>query len=240
MKPTVILVIRRDDGFSELLRERGFEVENLELISAEPFEDQAELNARLKHLNEYDGLFFTSPVAAKVFVTAEKSFKGKIFALGQRAKNVLESAGFDVVFNETANTAAEMMANLDLEELAGKKLLFIRGNKSMRTVVELLDGKADVDEVVVYETRTVTPDEARLRDLRPRLNEGEIDWVCFFSPSGVNAFCDIFEKPGSKIAAIGETTAKKLTDAGLTADLISTKATAEAFADELTEVIKKH
>jgi len=240
MKPAFVLVVRRDDRFSELLRESGFEAHNLELISAEPLDDQTELNARLEHLNEYDGLFFTSPLAAEVFVAAEKGFDGKIFALGWRAKNVLESAGFDVVFIEAANTAAEMMGNLDLRELTGKRLLFIRGNKSMRTVVELMDGKAAVDEVVVYETKTMEPNEATLRELRSRFQAGRIDWVCFFSPSGVEAFCDIFEKPLSKMAAIGETTAKTLAGAGLTADLISTEATAETFADELTKVIKKH
>ena len=240
MKPTVVLVVRRDDHFSELLRESGVEVQNLELISAEPLANQAKLNARLEHLNEYDGLFFTSPVAAEVFVAAEKSFDGKIFALGRRARSVLESAGFDVVFIEAANTSAEMMGNLDLREWTGKKLLFIRGNKSMRTVVELMHGRAEVDEVVVYETKVVRPDEATLRDLRSRFKAGRIDWVCFFSPSGVGAFCDIFESPLPKIAAIGETTAKQLADAGLTADLISTRATAETFAEELAKVIKKH
>jgi uroporphyrinogen-III synthase len=244
MKPRLILAIRGDSQFSELLRKSGFKVENLELIRTEPLADQSEFRARLQRLSEYDGLFLTSPAAADVFakeVSAGTKFEGKIFALGERARNVLQDAGFEIACDDTANTSEEMIESLDPLEFAGKKLLFVRGNRSMRTVVERLDGRAVVEEVVVYETRRLEPDEDTLLDLRSRLSGGEIDWICFFSPSGVDAFCEFFiaKKVKAKIATIGETTAKKIKDAGLAVNLISTKATAEAFAKELSEQIKK-
>jgi len=244
MKPTVILVVRRDDRFSELLREGGSQVENLELIATEPLEDQSELRQKLEHLNDYDGLFFTSPVAAEVFINESdgKHFEGKAFALGERARSVLANAGFRVVYHDAANTSEELIEHLDPDELVGKRLLFVRGDKSMRTVAERLTGSAKIEEVVVYYTKRLRPDDQRLRELRSRLSRGDIDWVCFFSPSAVENFSRFFdvEELRAKGAAIGETTGEQMRSSRLPVSLISTKATSEDFAQQLSEYIKEH
>jgi uroporphyrinogen-III synthase len=244
MKPTVILVIRRDDRFSELLRARGFQVENLELIRTEPLEDQSVLRQRLEHLSDYDGLFFTSPAAAEVFINESRGerFNGKIFALGQRARNVLQNGGYEVYHDDAANTSEELIDHIDSAEIADKKLLFVRGDKSMRTVVERLNGSAKIDEVVVYYTKRLRPDDKTLHKLRPRLGLGDIHWVCFFSPSGVENFCRLFdvEEVRAKVAAIGETTAEQIRSSRLPLSLVPTKASSEDFARQLSEYIKEH
>lgn len=237
MKPPVVLVVRPDDHFSALLRSNGCEVLNLELITTIPLADLSALDEVSGRINEYDGLFFTSPVSAKVFVerlkAAGKPFFGKVYVLGGRAKRILDDAGFNVVFVEDANTAEELIGSFDEAEFAGTKLLFLRGDKSMGTISKLLAGKAVVHEVIVYETKHACPDDRTVRSVRKRLSDGEIEWICFFSPSAVDTFCRLFTPQimkSAKTAAIGETTGLMARDRNMRVEFISKEATAEGFA----------
>src|SRR5215216_1760411 len=121
-----VLVIRRDDRFSELLREAGLQVENLELIVTRPMADLSDLSKKLQRLDEYNGIFFTSPAAAEAFVgwLEADSFSGKIYVLGERARRIFDEKGFDVVFRADANTAEELIASFENAEFEGKRFLF--------------------------------------------------------------------------------------------------------------------
>src|ERR1044071_3429532 len=106
-----ILLIRCEDNFTQQLRQAGIDVINLELIETKPVEDLSEFRNRLAKLSDYDGIFFTSPVAAEIFVRERNDsngFHGSVYALGQRARNVLESAGVNVKSSAEPNTAEEM------------------------------------------------------------------------------------------------------------------------------------
>jgi uroporphyrinogen-III synthase len=238
-----ILVIRNDDRFSSLLREAGFEVVNLELIETKSADDLAPFREELARLSEYDGIFFTSPVAAEIFVNernGSNGFHGDVYALGQRARKVLSDAKLDVKTSEAANTAEELLASFDEQEFAGKRFLFVRGEKSIRTIPERLSDKAGVDEVVVYKTGATNVEPATVRDLDQRLSNGEIDRVCFFSPSAVERFTELFgkRKETVKVAAIGTTTADSARRAGFDVEFISPRSNAEDFAGGLIEHIK--
>ena len=238
-----ILVIRNDDRFSSLLREAGFEVVNLELIETRPSDDLAPLRESLARLSEYDGIFFTSPVAAEIFVNernGSNGFYGDVYALGRRARKVLADAKLNVKTSDAANTAEELLASFNDQEFAGKRFLFVRGEKSVRTIPERLVGKAAVDEVVVYKTEAADVEPATIRDLYQRLNNGEIDRVCFFSPSAVERFTELFgdHRDSVKAAAIGTTTADAAKQAGFDIDFISHRSNAEDFAGGLIEHLK--
>jgi uroporphyrinogen-III synthase len=238
MRRPAILVIRNDDRFSRLLREAGFEVLNLELIRTQPVADLSDLDDKLRRLNEYDGLFFTSPAAAEVFVrgsSGRAGFSGPVYALGDRARRVLESAGLNVVFKDSANTADELISSLEPSDIAGKKFLFVCGDKSMRTIPERLKGRATVDEIIVYETKQVPLKTEEIEDVVGRLKNGDIGWVCFFSPSAVERFSEVFDENGfhAKAAAIGETTAQKARDMGFEVEIVSPRSNGEDFARAL-------
>lgn len=245
MKSPVVLVIRRDDQFSALLRDSGCEVLNLELIRTEPAENLSELDARLAWIDEYDGLFFTSPVAAEVFVKqsnkAGSKFTGKAYVLGERAGKILENSGLEVVYRSSANTVEELIGYFDEAEFVGKKFLFVRGDRSLRTIPQLLAAKARIDEAVVYQTRENRSSETVLESIREQLRKGAIDWVCFFSPSGVESFRKLFATGltrNAKVAVIGKTTARKAEELHLNAHFVSQRANAEDFAVEFIEQIK--
>lgn len=242
MRQTVVLVLRGRDAFSAKLVESGFEVINLELLKIEPVED---INLSPERFGEFDGLFFTSPYAAEAFLAAFESsgsgYEGKIYVLGERTRNVLEKAGIGVRYQSGANTAAEMIEMFGDSEFAGKRFLFVRGDKSLRTIPDLLAGKADVSELVVYRTVEISPDHTAAANVRERIAIGEIDWMCFFSPSGVESFFrQVYSKnlKGIKTAVIGQTTGGKAQESGLNVDFISRRTRAEDFAADLVEHIK--
>lgn len=242
MKSSTVLVVRPDGHFSSILRDEGFDVVNLGLIRAEPLEDLSEADSVLTSLESYDGLFFTSPMSAGVFgervMLKRPDYHGKIYALGERARKVLTSLGFDVVFKASANTAEDLIRSFEASEFAGKRFLYVRGDKSLRTIPELLDGRAAVDEIVVYRTLEVEAGNLEISDVRKRLSNGGFDWICFFSPSGVDSFLGRFEANGASAAAIGETTAAHARNAGFQVDFVSPTANAHDFARELARHIK--
>src|SRR5438093_990910 len=123
-----VIVVRRDDNFSQMLRDADIQVVNIELVGTEVLENLSEFENLISRLNEYDGLFFTSPIAAQVFVDRVKPpVTSKIYALGRRSRAVLTDARFEVKEISGANTAEEMLAAIGDDEFAGKKLLFVSG-----------------------------------------------------------------------------------------------------------------
>ncbi|HEX8736294.1 MAG TPA: uroporphyrinogen-III synthase [Pyrinomonadaceae bacterium] len=238
-----VLVVREFDKFSSRLKEAGFEIINFPSIKTLPVENLNELDEKLKSLEKYDGLFFTSPKAAEVFLQrkTKNEFRGKIYALGNRTKLLFENTNFETVFRESANTAEEFINSFEKSEFAGKKFLFPRGDKSLRAIPSLLKKVAEIDEIVVYRTIENTVDEALIDKIRENLRRGEIDWICFFSPSGIESFLKTFGEKSLneiKIAAIGSTTAKKAAAKNLKVEFVSPKASAEDFAFGLIEYLK--
>lgn len=240
MMPTV-LVIRKDDQFSQILRESGLDVINLELIKTQPVADLAALREKLGRLSNYDGLFFTSQASAEVFAeqyAGRDDFTGPVYVLGERARKILESARLNVVFRDSANTIDELLSSFENSEFDGKTFLFLRGDKSMRTIPDFLNGRAGVDEVIVYETKPMQPDESTVAEIAARIKKGEVDWVCFFSPSGIDQFQNLFGNDSPiKVAAIGTTTAQKAESCGFSVQFISDRSTAMDFAKGVIERI---
>lgn len=243
--PPLILVVREFDKFSALLKESGFEMINFPAIQTLPVEDLSELEEKLKTLEKYDGLFFTSPQAAEVFrqsfANKANEFGGKVYVLGNRTRLLFENANFEFVFREKVNTAEELINSFETSEFAGKKFLFLRGDKSLRAIPLLLKGIAEVDEIIVYRTVENSIDENLINEIREKFRRRAIDWICFFSPSGIESFMKTFVEFSLneiKIAAIGATTAKKAAEKKLKVEFISPKASAEDFAFGLINHIK--
>lgn len=244
----LILVAREFDEFSSRLKGGGCEIINFPVIRTVPVEDLSRLREKLLEPEKYDGLFFTSPKAAEVFLQNFENkaggFRGKIYALGGRTKALLETAGFETVSGAQANTAEEFINSFGRKsEFAGKNFLFLRGDRSLRTVPELLSGTAArIDEVVVYRTVEASVDENLAAEIREKLRGAQIDWICFFSPSGIESFLKTFGdfSPAGeiKIAAVGTTTASCAAGKNLKVDFVSPRASAEDFAFGLIEHLK--
>ena len=239
-----VLVVREFDNFSRILTENSVGVMNCPSIETMKGKDLSDLGAKISGGN-YDGIFLTSRRAAEIFrrefVDNMGDFGGRVYILGKSSFELLEGKNLDLFFDAKANTAREMLERIPLEELKNKRFLFIRGTKSLGAIADFLRGTATLDEAVVYETRQITPEVNLKSEIAAKLKKGEIAAACFFSPSGAESFIEQFGARSlhqTKIAAIGSTTAEFLEKQNLKVDFISSKASAEDFALELTDYLK--
>lgn len=243
---TKILVVRDYDLFSSILIEQGFSVINFPTIKTERIADFSELDKVISEIENFDGIFITSPNAAEPFLErlreTEKNYRGKIYVLGNRTNELFKAAEIEIVFYEAAKTAAELIDLLPNNELNGKKFLYLRGNLSLRTIPEMLENLADVKELVVYKTSATETDAKQSDRIKKKLKSGKIAAACFFSPSGVEGFLEKsaeFEQSKIKIAAIGKTTAQFIKERNLRVDFIAENPTAEDFANGLINYLRK-
>ena len=229
-----ILIIREFDNFSQILAANEFEIINLPLIETVAIDDLSGLET----IENYDGVFLTSKQAAEIFKEkVQTDFCGKVYVLGKRSYEILKDGNLNLHFDETANTAREMIENIAPNELNGKRFLFIRGEKSLRIVPDFLSKIASVDEAIVYETRNIAVEIDKINELREKF---KFTAVCFFSPSAAQSFIEQFGAEilhQTVIAAIGKTTAEFFETRDLRVNFVSSKATAENFAVELIEYL---
>jgi uroporphyrinogen-III synthase len=236
-----ILVIREFDNFSRILSANNYDIINLPLIKTKAIDDLSEFETKLASIESYDGIFLTSAKATEIFRAKLKTdYCGKVYVLGKRSYEILKAENIDLHFDESINTAREMMENITPEELKGKNFLFVRGEKSLRIVPEFLSKTATVDEAIVYETRNIAVEIDKINSLREQFENSEIVAVCFFSPSAAESFIEQFGAEilhQTIIATIGKTTADFFETRNLQVGFVSLKATAEDFAIELIEYL---
>ena len=241
-----VLIIREFDEFSRILAENNFEIINLPLIEARAVNDLSDLEAKLDKLENYDGIFLTSKNAARIL--AEKlreknaGFGGKVYVLGKRSFEILKGENLDLFYDETANTARELLEKIPPETLKNKNFLFARGEQSLRVVPDFLSDFAQVDETIVYETREIAPGIDKINQIRRHFGKKKVIAACFFSPSGAESFIKQFGAEilhQTIIATIGKTTAEFFQRRNSRVDFISPTATAEDFAVELIDLLRK-
>ncbi len=241
-KDAVILVLREESEFSRELRDQGFEVLNLPMIETRRLPDLSQLRKYLSEIERFDNIFLTSRASAAVLadeLSPELLSKlPPVYVLGDKAREILEKHGVTVKYEGSANTADELLDMLGESTFAGKSILFIRGEMSMRTIPERLGSVAEITEAVVYETVDVPVENDEAVE---RLAAGDVDWVCFFSPSAVESFARRnFANDGDrpKAAVIGDTTANSARSHGFDVSFISERASAIDFARGLARHIK--
>lgn len=241
-----ILVIRKFDFFSRILAANGYGIINLPLIETKRLDDLSDFENKLAAIDIYDGVFLTSKQAAEIFRAKlserKRNFSGKVYVLGRRGYENLKTENLDLRFDKMANTAREMLENIAPEDLQGKRFLFVRGEKSLRVVPDFLSNTATVDETIVYRTENLRVENEESNNVREKIESGEIAAACFFSPSAAENFLAQFGAEITHqtiIAAIGRTTADFFETRNVQVNFVSSKATAEDFAVELIEYLRK-
>ncbi len=235
-----ILVVREFDDFSQTLSESGFSIINCPTIATTVLENLDEFDKQIFALEIYDGVFLTSANATKIFREklreGKKVFSGRVYVLGERSFDLLKDEQFDLFFDETANTARDLLEKIASEDLKDKRFLYVRGEKSLRVIPDFLKTMASVNEAVVYRTEKITIGIDKINELIEKFENGEIACACFFSPSAAESFIEQFGAAfphQTVIATIGNTTADFLEKRDLKVRFVSSKATAEDFAVEL-------
>jgi uroporphyrinogen-III synthase len=227
-----------DNEFAKILSEVGAETIFFPTISINDVEDHKDMDKVLSELSKYDGLLFTSVNAVKYFFERAEMFNvkytGKIYSVGEKTKDKVESYGYDNSFIPGVYSAEGLIRSLPKDEIEGKSFLFPRGNISMKTLQDGLAKYAKVDEVEVYHNTLPNIDTEKGEHAISMIKNGEIDCISFFSPSSIKNFILLipgFQQRDTKIAVIGETTRITANEYGLKVEIIPAESTSRSMAD---------
>jgi uroporphyrinogen-III synthase len=226
-----------------LLSARGAQALACSTIDIEPPENFASIDAAVRSLEHYDWVAFTS-------ANAVTTFADRIDATGVVLPSTVRLAAVGVA---TARALAERLRQADfvpttpladalareMADVAGRRVLFPRGERASETLTRILRARgATVEEVIAY--RTVPGGGAG--ELARLVRAGDVDAILFMSASSVHHLVDALdERPAPSrlgphdpaVICIGPETARAAREAGLEVSAVATEKTAEGIVDAL-------
>lgn len=237
-----------NDEFGKKLTDAGFEVQYFPTINIEPVEDYSQVDKKIKKLNNYDGIFFTSANGVKYFMQRCKELhvkiENKIYSVGEKTGEMIEEFGYKVHYIPDSYSSEDLLKSLPPEEVKGKTFLFPRGNLSMKKLKVGLSEYANIDEVEVYiNSLPLNGNQNKLDKISESIKAKEIDCLTFLSPSSITNFLNLlpkFEQKDIKIAVIGHTTKQKAVEYGLVVDILPLKATSASLAESIIKYFKSN
>jgi uroporphyrinogen-III synthase len=153
--------------------------------------DKARDEFTINHISRFKWIIFTSKNGVDHFFRIIKDYKlsfdhQKFAAVGEKTAQALHERGIHSILVPKRYDAVALVELLKKEVSVGEKVLFPKGNLAPSYIKDQLKDKAEVEELVVYETK---PAE-------------DVDWGivlkadCFFflSPSAVSFMTAYYEK----------------------------------------------
>jgi uroporphyrinogen-III synthase len=230
----------------EELTARHANVKLLPLVSFAPPQDFAAMDAALTCLDSFDWIIFTSANAVQAVERRRRELgrdpssavnHPRAAAVGPATAEEAEHAGFSVDYVATNHSGAGLAEELK-NELAGRSVFLPRSDRANADLPSALRRNgAVVTEVVAY--RTLPPNDADREKVSDCLKDG-VDGILFFSPSAVHNFLELLghERLGALqgravMVAIGPTTARALSAAGVQRIAWAADTTTEAVIEAL-------
>ena len=208
----------------------------IDLVPNEEASEQAAIDASLADLASYDDLLFSSSNAVRFFVHQAQvrdggidlaALSARVICIGPATARAAMDVGLSVHFivpglrGDAESMLTEILA---LASVQGRRVLIPRSDIGRDVLAQgLAAAGAEVDAVVFY--RNLRP-EIDARRLREDLCAGALPLLPFTSPSAVRHFAELLDTPSREacerciIAAIGDTTADALVEAGLSPQVI--------------------
>ncbi|MGM8214257.1 uroporphyrinogen-III synthase [Bacillaceae bacterium W0354] len=236
---------RKAISFIEQFDKIGAFVMAVPLISFQIFEHE-ENNERLKNLLNHDWIVFTSINGVEFFVETLKKFGMTVkdlkeihhiryAAVGTKTEEALVKHGLEVSFVPSVFDADHFSLQF-LKHHHPKYPLLVKGNLARDVIDETLKGRSiPFETMFVY--KTVINESVELKKL---LNDQQIDYYCFTSPSSIDALIQLshkdlkeeFDKP---CFCIGETTEKRALQAGFINTIVPKEYTLDGLAAKIIE-----
>jgi uroporphyrinogen III methyltransferase / synthase len=199
------------------------------LVSIEPPENFAALDAGLARLGEFDWLIFTSVNAVDAVIDRLASLKlslhqvgtpRQVAAVGPTTASAAERAGFTVAYSAKSHSGLALANELG-EAVRATRIFLPRSDRANPDLPAVLRHHgAHVTEAVAY--RTLPPADLD-PNLRAEISANKTDAILFFSPTAVENFADVFGaeellllQNAQAIVAIGPVTAASLKKFGAT------------------------
>ncbi|MBN2160304.1 MAG: uroporphyrinogen-III C-methyltransferase [Spirochaetes bacterium] len=252
-----IVVTRSREQASELsarLEALGANVVETPSIAVQPPDDPASIIERLKHLDSYDWIVFTSVNGVSYFFKYLHEAGGdsrslspcRICSIGPATGQRLREYGIRPDMLPEKFTSRDLAAELiGRGEVKGKRFLLPRADIAPMELSEALlrAGAAGVDDLAVY--RTVEEDPSSVPGLEVLTGGIAPDLVTFTSSSTVVNFDRLLRvhggpQPGAiRCAAIGPITAEKAGELGYPVEISAEEHTIEGLVLAILEYYKK-
>lgn len=212
-----------------------YNVENIQLLHIETEQFAKGLAPVLQSPDSFSGIVLTSvhavagAAAAATAATQTKAvpatwpgWEGDIFVVGQATAAAASLTFPNMTMRGAETGSATALATYIVDEQNHKDkidahkstrqqpLLFLKGNQARPELEAILNaGGVPIVSEVVYQT--VVPHGVG-ETVRSRVSRGDVRWLVFFSPSGVNAVLPTLGSISStiRLAAIGPTTASAI------------------------------
>jgi uroporphyrinogen III methyltransferase/synthase len=230
---------------ADRLEELGAAVVECPTIAIEPPEDPAPLKQALVNLQTFHWIVFTSVNAVDAFFAALAEAGGdsrllagcKLCCIGPATAARLGRFGLRSDLQpEDFTTAALAKSLAGAADLRGVRVLLPRSDIAPPDLADALTARgANVTAVVAYRTRVDSGGSERLRRL---LEEGQVDWITFTSPSTVGGLLSavgpaILRGRSVRLASIGPTTSAALRQAGLEPTVEAARHTMEGLVEAI-------
>ena len=221
-----------NNTFNKIIELGGYPI-SFPTIRIQHPSDYIHVDKKLKSINDYDWILFTSSNGVKYFLNradkrgiSPKSIKCNIGAVGEQTAKSVEKFGINVCF--IPKTFLTKNLALELPNIKGKKIILVRSegvNKNMSQI--LLQRGALVDEVYVYK---IVPKKQR------RKIDG-VDVIMFTSSSNVVNFKKLEKKIKKDviISCIGPETAYKAKTLGYKIDIIASIYTIDGLLNTIIQ-----
>ena len=236
--------IESGDTLPEILRSCGAKLIPLPMIEIIPSPLDAQMAEKLRRLEEYDWIFFTSKNGVINFFkqlidatgSTELPKEIKLAVIGYKTGLELEYYGYAPTFVSDANTAEEFLNRFNAKfQSQNLNILLSLGNLADNTLLNNLSVNNSVHRINVYQT--VKPDQADTEILELLKND-RYDLIIFTSPSTFHNFCSFYNTAlvgKLKMASIGSVTTTAIQKAGYEPLFTARKSNAEGIRDAIME-----
>ena len=263
MRVVVTRSAEQAEGFARALGELGAEVLAAPLTRVVPpaAADQAGLARALDRLARggFGWIILTSANAARRLfeelgargLDARALAGARVACVGAATARAL--AGFGVradLVPAHGNAAGVARAVIDAAggSLAGTQVLVPRAAEGREEAAQLLAAAGAVVEVAtVYRLEPVAAEEPEVAEALKRLRARQVHALALFAPSQVRALFDLLGETAGAVlgdvpmrAAVGATTARALTERGLSVQVVPSRPDAEVLAAEMAAAASSH
>lgn len=187
--PDAVVITRpraQADALARQVEAIGREAVVLPLLEIFPLPDQTELIRTLSALDRYAMVAFVSPNAIDAAFAHISAWPRQVTlaVLGEGSRAALARHGLDAgnativsPRDPSRSDSENLLQSLDLEALAGKEVLIVRGESGRELMADGLRAAGAIVTTVAAYRRSVPEMTAQLRQKLLRLLDGDNDWI---------------------------------------------------------------
>ncbi|MCY1719805.1 hydroxymethylbilane synthase [Prolixibacteraceae bacterium Z1-6] len=224
-----------NDDLPQLLKNAGSKVVSLPMIQIEPASLTSVEIDKLKNLDQFNWVIFTSKNGVASFFKQLIEINGnttlpaslKIVVIGEKTAAELDYYGYAPHLAGEKNTSLNLINDLiDKYNPQGQNFLLVLGNLADNSIENRLSQTNVVSRINVYNTVKPAKADQKILDLVANDN---YDLIIFTSPSTFNNFCYFYGTANIsrlKIASIGTTTTSAIKATGVSPLITANKSNA--------------